>query len=108
MNISVFEHMKQIKFEGWFYWKNYSHNNLNSYAIILISEKGTAYRYKAQKNYHDPNGDGMYKGNPKLTGFLLAAYTDTIPAGTYKVIWEVARGITQKKYYYEEEKEVEI
>lgn len=108
MNISVFEHMKQIKFEGWFYWKNYSHNNLNSYAIILISEKGTAYRYKAQKNYHDPNGDGMYKGNPKLTGFLLAAYTDTIPVGTYKVIWEVARGITQKKYYYEEEKEVEI
>lgn len=108
MNISTFPHMKQLKFEGWFYWKKSKHNNGNKYAIVLMGEDGTAYRYKAQKTYHDPNGDGLFVGNPKLTGFLLAAHIDAIPAGNYKVLWEVSKGAGCKKQYYKEEKEVEI
>lgn len=108
LNISLFRHMRQVKFEGWFYWKQYAHNNLNLYSIVLIAKDGQAYRYKTQKMYHDPERDGKYTGNVKLTGYLLAVHMDLLPAGKYKVLWEVSKGIGRKKYYYDTDKVLEI
>ncbi len=101
LNIGLFRRIGQMKFEGWFYWKQYAHNNLNSYAIVLVAKDGQAYCYKTKKMYHDPEEDGVYTGNAKLTGYLLAANTGVLPTGMYKVLWEVSRGIGRKKYYYD-------
>ncbi len=90
MNIGMFEHLQIIKFEGWFFWRNFLFNNENKVSVILKSETGI-YKVNTQKLYHVPVGDGEYKGNCKLSGYIVAANVDSIPRGKYDVFLEVRK-----------------
>lgn len=107
VNVGLFEQLQQIKVEGWFYWKNYKHNNANRCSVVLVSEEG-AYRFHTKKMYHDPVETTDYVGNPKLTGFITAVHVEHIPRGKYKVYIEIRKGIFGKKYYLDAEQTITV
>lgn len=107
VNIGLFEQLQQVKIEGWFYWKQYKHNNINRYAIILVSDAGT-YRFSAKKMYHNPVETSDYIGNPKLTGFITAIHVENIPSEKYKVYLEIQKGVLGKKYYLDTEQTIAV
>lgn len=107
VNIGLFEQLQQIKLEGWFFWKNYKHNNANRCSAVLVSEEGT-YRFPMKKMYHDPVETTDYVGNPKLTGFITAMHVEHIPRGKYKVYIEIRKGVLGKKYYLDAEQTITV
>lgn len=107
VNIGLFEQLQQIKVEGWFYWKQYKHNNMNGYKVILVSDEGT-YRFSMKKMYHDPVETSDYTGNPKLTGFITAMHVENLPKGKYKVYIEIRKGIFGKKHYLDTEQSITV
>lgn len=107
VNIGLFEQLQQIKVEGWFYWKNYKHNNGNRYRVVLVSSQET-YCFSMKKMYHDPTETSDYKGNPKLAGFITVMHVEHIPRGKYKVYIEIRKGVLGEKYYLDSEQTITV
>lgn len=108
MNISTFERVKQLKVEGWFFRKDYRHNNQNCLKVIFRSEKNI-YCFSLGRMYHEPLEEKeTYLGNAKLTGFLGALDVSSLKSGQYQIYLQVKPRIMGRTYYVDMEKVVEV